>query len=430
MTTVRIEPAERIQGSLRVPGDKSVSHRALILAAMARGKSRVVGCAPGEDVASTERCLSALGVAVRAVGRHRSQVEVEGPGWNLPVAAAELDAGNSATTMRLLTGALAGHAGLFVLSGDRSLRRRPMDRVADPLRVMGAAVKLREGRYPPVTLAGGSLEGISFDLPHPSAQVKGAVLLAALQATGRSVVYERLPSRDHTERLLSWLGVDLNLEHGAVSVERPPALPLPAFELVVPGDFSSAAFALVACALLSKGDLVIEGVGINPSRTGLLDILRSMGGDVRVEPGAADPEPTGVIRVRPAELHGAEVAAELYPRTADELPLVAVAATRAHGTTTIRGAAELRVKESDRISGLVSGLRALGASVEEFDDGMAITGPTSLRGGQVDPRGDHRLALAFAVAGLVATGAVEVSGWECTGISYPGFLDDLKGLLS
>ncbi len=421
---VTFSPVDRLQGDLAVPGDKSVSHRALILAAMAAGRCVVRGAAPGADVASTAASLARLGVDLPA-GPVPRLLSVEGPGWQV-AQKADLDAGNSGTTMRLLTGALAGRPGRFVLSGDASLSTR----VASPLRRMGASVSLSGAGRPPIHVEGRPLRGIAYDMPIASAQVKGAVLLAGLQAEGPTRVVEPGISRDHTERLLVWLGLPVSIAPGTVTLAAGEHLPLPAFELDVPGDFSSAAFWVVAATLAPDSEVCIEGVGVNPSRTGLLEILASMGAEVEVIPEAAEPELIGSLRVRSAGLRGVRVSGGVVARTIDELSLVAVAATQAEGVTTIRDAAELRVKESDRLAVLACGLRELGADVEEAPDGLSVRGPTPLHGGRVESAGDHRMAMAFAVAAMIASGPVTVGGWEGTAISYPGFLDDLARLAS
>ncbi len=425
---VTVAPVERLRGNLAVPGDKSVSHRALIFAAMASGRSVVRGAAPGADVASTKDSLARLGLDVPP-GPVPPVLAVEGLGWQV-AAAADLDAGNSGTTMRLLTGALAGRPGRFVLSGDASLSSRPMERVASPLRRMGASVSLAERGRPPIVVEGRALNGIAYDMPIASAQVKGAVLLAGLQAGGPTSVAEPGASRDHTERMLAWLGLPVTIGPGTVSLAAGEHLPLPAFELDVPGDFSSAAFWVVAATLVQGSEVSIDRVGVNPSRTGLLEVLGAMGAEVEVIPKAAEPELIGSLRTRTAPLRAARVAGGVVARTIDELSLVAVAATQAQGVTTIRDAAELRVKESDRLAVLAAGLRALGAEVEEVPDGLSVRGPTRLHGGRVDSAGDHRMAMAFAVAAMVASGPVTIQGWEATAISYPGFLDDLAQLAS
>lgn len=425
---VTVAPVERLRGTLAVPGDKSVSHRALILAAMASGRSVVRGAAPGADVASTKDALGRLGLDV-APGPVPPVLAIQGMGWNV-APRADLDAGNSGTTMRLLTGALAGRPGRFVLSGDASLSSRPMERVASPLRRMGASVTLGANGRPPVNVEGRSLTGIDYDLPIASAQVKGAVLLAGLQAEGPTRVAEPGASRDHTERMLAWLGLPVTIGPGKVSLAAGAHLPLPAFELEVPGDFSSAAFWVVAATIVRGSEVCIERVGVNPSRTGLLEVMGAMGAEVEVTPLVAEPELIGSLRARAAPLRAGRAAGGVVARTIDELPLVAVAATQAEGITRIRDAAELRVKESDRLAVLAVGLRALGADIEEEPEGLTIRGPTRLRGGRVESAGDHRMAMAFAVAAMVASDPVTVGGWEATAISYPGFLDDLALLAS
>ena len=421
-----LEPAGPLRGTLRVPGDKSISHRALIFGAMSHGRNQIRNCAPGHDVASTAAALETLGVGV-SLGAH-GEIEVQGSGWHMP-ARADVDAGNSGTTIRLLAGAVAGRPGPCIFRGDASLSRRPMDRVAEPLRRMGARVDLTEGRFPPFTVAGGGLAGIEYELPVASAQVKGAVLLAGLQAAGATAVVETHPSRDHTERLLAWLGLDVGIAHGRVELKGvPDRLPLPAFDLDVPGDFSSAAYWLVAACVTPGSDVRIEGVGLNPSRTGLLEVLAAMGAAIEVEPGPPGAEPSGTIRARFGPLGAATVGGDLVPRIIDELPLVALAATQAEGSTTIRDAGELRVKESDRIHSVAVGLRVLGAEVEELPDGMVVTGPTPLRGARVDSRLDHRLALTWAVASMAAGEPVIIEGWESTQVSYPGFEEAIARL--
>jgi 3-phosphoshikimate 1-carboxyvinyltransferase len=425
---VTLSRVDRLEGTLAVPGDKSVSHRALIFAAMASGRCVVRGAASGADVASTAASLARLGLDVPA-GPVPRLLSVEGLGWQV-AREADLDAGNSGTTMRLLTGALAGRPGHFVLSGDASLSSRPMERVASPLRRMGASVSLAKGGRPPIQVEGRPLHGIAYDIPIASAQVKGAVLLAGLQAEGPTSVAEPGVSRDHTERMLAWLGLPVSIAQGTVRLAAGKHLPLPAFELDVPGDFSSAAFWVVAATLVPGSRVCIEGVGVNPSRTGLLEVLASMGAEVEVVPQAAEPELIGSLRARSAGLRGVRVSGGVVARTIDELPLVAVAATQGEGVTTIRDAAELRVKESDRLAVLAAGLRELGADVEEAPDGLSVRGPTPLHGGRVESAGDHRMAMAFAVAAMIASGPVTIGGWEGTAISYPGFLDDLVSLAS
>ena len=415
---------ERLEGSLEVPADKSIAHRALMFAGMAAGTSRITGQISGEDVNSTRRCMEVLGAEV--TDGAPGVLIVRGTGWKTP-AEAELDCGNSGTTMRLLAGALAGRKGKFTLSGDPSLSRRPMLRVAEPLGLMGASVETSENGRPPLTIRGGHLKPIIYRSPVSSAQVKSAILLAGLQADGLTTVQESAPSRDHTERILAWLGCRVLRTEGQVSVQGGDQLfSHQGFELQLPGDLSSAAFWLVAAILAPAGEVRVEGVGLNPGRTGILEILKEMGADLEIVPTADSPEPVGTVVARPGRLQSTEVAGAMVPAAVDELPLVALAATQAEGTTVIRDAAELRVKETDRIAVLAEGLKALGAKVEDRPDGLIIEGPTPLGGAVVQAAGDHRMALTFAVAGLIAREPVTVQGWDAASVSYPGFLDDLK----
>lgn len=423
------QPAAGISGAVRPPGDKSISHRALIAAAMTKGHCSLKGIAPGADVGSTQKCLQALGYEVKTASRPASELRVLGNGWR-PAPSATLDAGNSGTTMRLLAGALAGSDGRYVLTGDSSLSNRPMGRVAEPLRLMGGNIELGEQDRPPLKIAGAPLRAIEYQLPVPSAQVKGAILYAGLRADGRTTVYEAVASRDHTERLLQWLGAKVDVSGGSVEITAGENLfEHPGFDLAIPGDFSSAAYFLAAAILSPRGRVEIQDVGINGSRTGFLEILRTMGADVGAELSQTHPEPWGTLTAASSGLQGVEVGGSVIPAAIDELPLVALAATQAVGTTVIRDAAELRVKESDRVETLCIALRAMGASIEERPDGWEIEGPTRLAGGRVDPRGDHRIALTLAVAATLAEGPVCVQNWECTHISYPGFERDLAKLV-
>ena len=421
-----IAPRASIRGRVTPPGDKSISHRALIFAAMAWGPSSIVNCATGGDVQSTRRCLETLGIQIEEEG---PELRVRGEGFGFGIGRDEvgLDAANSATTMRLLLGSLARVDRTFVFRGDDSLSGRPMDRVAEPLRMMGSEVDLRDNRHPPVKLRGGPLNAISYSSPVASAQVKGAVVLAGLRANGTTTVTEPHLSRDHTERMLPSIGGKVSVEGRKIQVS-PLERPLLKFSMKVPGDISSAAFLIVAACLSPQGDLVVQDVGLNRTRLGFVDALRRMGADVDIDVETDYLEPAGTIRVRSSELRATKIEGEMIPRTIDELPLLGVAATRAEGTTVVSGATELRAKEADRISVLVEGLRAIGANIEEFEDGFAVTGPSQLAGGVVDARGDHRLALAFAVAGLISKDGVRIRGWEATGVSYPSFDEDLAAL--
>lgn len=423
MTARTVRPARRLRGTIAVPGDKSISHRAAILNAIAEGDAVVQNFLPGEDCRSTLAVLHALGADVELTGD--TELRVRGRGLRgLREADGVLDCGNSGTTMRLMAGLLAGQPFLSVLTGDASLRSRPMARVAEPLRTMGATVDGRhDGALAPLAVRGGNLRGISYRSPVTSAQVKSALLLAALYAEGETTVEEPERTRDHTERMLAAMGADIASE-GAVARLRPGRTLAP-LSMRVPNDISAAAFWMVAASVHPDAELLLTGVGMNPTRTGIIEILRAMGGSLEVlEERSAGGEPVADIRVRSAELHGTEVAGALVTRAIDELPAVAVAAAYARGETSVRDAAELRVKESDRIATVAEQLRALGASVEERADGFAMNGGR-LKGGHVRAGNDHRLAMALAVAALAADDGVLIEGAEVAAVSYPGFWDDL-----
>lgn len=423
-------PIFRLAGEVRVPGDKSISHRALILGALARGRSYLGGLAPGEDVAHTASCLEACGVFIRIHGDGRAMVEGNGPEHALAVPADRLDCGNSGSTMRMLAGAVAGHPITACLDGDASLRRRPMRRIAAPLQEMGAAVRLGPEGTAPMTVEGRRpLRAITFEPPVPSAQVKTAVLLAGLFADGPTAVVEPALTRDHTERLLRLCGIEVVNAEGRVTVTPGPPQP---FGLQIPGDISSAAFFLCLAAARDGWQVRCPGVGLNPGRDGVIDVLRAMGATVGVlqrEP-AGGVEPVGDVEVRGGPLHGTIVGGALVPRLIDELPVIAVLATQAEGVTEIRDAAELRTKESDRIAHLAEGLRRMGAACETLPDGLVIEGPARLVPAAVDAAGDHRLAMAFAVAACLcaAPGETRIAGAELVAISYPGFFEDLATL--
>jgi 3-phosphoshikimate 1-carboxyvinyltransferase len=411
---------DSVKGRCAVPGDKSISHRAALLAAMADGQSRIGGFSPAGDCRATLAILAELGVGWVREG---STLRVHGRGPEALMAPGRpLDCGRSGTTIRLTIGLVAGAAFSTTLTGDGQLLRRPMSRVAEPLRLMGAGVELSDGGRPPLTVRGGPLRGIEYVLPVASAQVKSALLLAGLQASGTTVVVEPSPTRDHTERLLEAMGAPIRRwEEGAgpkVAVSRRVLAPI---ELDVPGDFSSAAPFVALASLLPGSDLRIEGVGLNPGRTGFLRILERMGGAIEVTRYVDGVEPSGDLRIRHGELRATVIEPAEVPGAIDELPLVGLVATQADGVTEVRGASELRVKESDRIAGLVAGLRALGGDARELEDGFAVRGPTPLRGGPCDARADHRLAMAFRVASFVASGDVNVEGLEFVPDSFPGF---------
>jgi 3-phosphoshikimate 1-carboxyvinyltransferase len=413
--------ARRFRGRFTVPGDKSLSHRLALLGALAEGESRIEGFSTAADCASTLSCLRDLGVAVRHEGA-AVRIRGRGPGGLAPPDG-PLDAGNSGSTLRMLAGVLAGRPFRSVLTGDESLRRRPVERVARPLRAMGAAALTTEGR-PPLTIDGGPLRGIAWPLEVASAQVKTAVLLAGLQAEGVTTVQEPALSRDHTERLLPLFGVTPRRDGLAVSVAGGASLrPV---QWTVPGDVSSAAFLVVAALVRPESEVRIDGVLLNPQRTAFLDVLSRMG--ARIETGlvAEDPEPVGWIVARTSPLHGVDVPADLVPSLIDEVPALAVAGALAQGSFRISGAGELRVKESDRIAALAEGLGRLGAAVEERPDGLVVHGGRPLRGAQVSAQGDHRIAMALAVAALAVEGETEIEGADCVAVSFPEFFECLE----
>jgi 3-phosphoshikimate 1-carboxyvinyltransferase len=416
---------QALVGDIRVPGDKSVSHRALIVGGLAAGPSRVIGANLGHDVLSTASVLTGLGARCRVI-EGKSEVEVHGCGWDACIEPDDvLDAGNSGTTLRLMLGVCAGLPLATILTGDASLRRRPMFRIVEPLRAMGAFIDGRHsGDRAPLLVRGGRLHGIDWTTPVASAQVKSGLLLAALKADGRTCIEEPALSRDHTERMLEAAGVPI-VRKGLTVTVNGPADVVPTDRRIC-GDLSAAVFFVVAAALVPKSRLTIRFVGLNPTRAGSLDILREMGAALDVAPaGDESGEPVGDVAVTSSALRGVDIDLRLVPSAIDEIPILAVAATQAEGETVIRGASELRLKETDRLGAMAHGLNVLGADVQELPDGLIVRGPGQLSGGEVDSFGDHRIAMAFAVAGLVASERVVVKGWSCVDTSFPGFLDVL-----
>jgi 3-phosphoshikimate 1-carboxyvinyltransferase len=434
----RFPPSGGLRGTLTPPADKSISHRAVLIAAMSEGTTRIENYLDAADTRSTLDAVRAVGAEVE-VG---AEVTVRGVGLR-GARPAEIDVGNAGTLLRLMPGWLAGQPdGRWTLDGDESIRRRPVDRVAEPLRAMGAEVEARDGRLPPLTLTGSALHSIEYRMPVASAQVKSCLLLAGLLADGPATVIEPQPTRDHTERMLRGAGAGVTAEnagspvtiHGSLPAQRitvQPAERLELGELAVPGDFSSAAFFIAAAAITPGSELRLDGVGINPGRIGLLGVLTRMGAAVEViETGATGREPVATIVVRSGPLQATRVSAGEVPLAIDELPLVAMLGCFADGETVVAGAEELRHKESDRIATVVEGLRTLGAEIEATDDGFAVSGGGGLRGGRLDSHGDHRLAMLGAIAGLASEEGVEVDGFEAAAVSYPGFEADLRGLVS
>jgi 3-phosphoshikimate 1-carboxyvinyltransferase len=423
---VRIEPAAQLTGHVAVPGDKSISHRAVLLGAIGEGETLVRGFGRSADTEATIAAVRALGVKVEEVAH--DELYVLGVGLR-GLRPGTVDCANAGTLMRLLAGIAAGQPGRFELTGDESLRSRPMERIAEPLRQMGAEVATADGHAPVVVDGTGSLHGLTYELPVASAQVKSAVLLAGINASGQTTVVEPAPTRDHTELMLESAGVPVR--RGPTSVTVQPADSLRLGEVDVPGDFSSAAPLLAAAALVPGSDLTIHDVGLNPRRTGLLDVLERMGAHLAVfNRRRAGREQVGDVQIQFSELGAVEVGADEVPRLVDELPLVALLASHARGKSVVRGAAELRVKESDRIEAVADGLRACGAHVHSRPDGWTIAGvPTRLRGGRVDARGDHRIAMLGAVAGLASREGAEVEGAETVAISFPGFFELLNSVV-
>ncbi len=419
--TYLVRPGGALNGTLRVPGDKSISHRAIMLGAIAEGVTEVSGFLEGEDALATMNAFRAMGVVIE--GPRQGRVTVHGVGkYGLKAPPGPIDCGNSGTSMRLLTGLLAGQGFALSLTGDDSLRRRPMARVARPLAAMGAVVETEPGGLPPVRLLPVTkLQGIHYDLPVASAQVKSAVLLAGLYAEGETSVTEPEPTRDHTERMLAAFGYPVAREGNTARVNGQGKLRATPVE--VPADISSAAFFLVGASIAPGSDLTLTAVGVNPTRTGIIDILKLMGADITLlNPRLAGGEPVADIRVRHAPLHGIAVPAALVPLAIDEFPALFVAAANALGQTVVSGAAELRVKESDRIQVMADGLQALGVDATPTPDGMVINGGRPYGGAIIDSRGDHRIAMSFAMAALRATSPITILDCANVATSFPGFV--------
>lgn len=417
-----LTPTAKVAGQFQVPGDKSISHRAVMFGALAQGRTHVSGFLPGADTLATAQILRDLGVSIERSGH--TQLDIQGVGLHgLRASAAALDCGNAGTAMRLLAGLLAGQRFGSILIGDESLSRRPMRRVIDPLLQMGAHIEsTADGTAPLHIHAVSSLQGIHYQCPVASAQIKSCVLLAGLYAQGATEVTEPVITRDYTERMLRALGADL-VTHGT-TVRLTPGRTLQAQDIAVPGDFSSAAFFLVAGAIAPAGELIIESVGLNPRRTGLLLTLIDMGADIEIlDQRDVAGEPVGDLRVRASRLKAVNVPIERVPDMIDEFPAFAIAAACAEGTSSVRGAHELRVKESDRIDATARGLEALGISVQEYEDGMAIEGGATMTGGCIDSRGDHRIAMSFALASLRATGTIRILDCANVDTSFPGFAE-------
>jgi len=423
---LQIKKAQKIAGEIVVPGDKSISHRAVMFGALAEGTTEIEGFLPGADCLSTISCFSRMGVEIVQDG---DKVTVHGKGWyGLNEPEQKLDVGNSGTTIRLISGILSSQPFHVVLEGDESIAKRPMRRVVGPLREMGAKIDGRKnGEFTPLAIRGGELKGIHYVSPVASAQVKSAILLAGLQAAGTTSVEEPALSRDHTERMLRAFGVDVKQEGLTVSVQGGQTLK--GRSIVVPGDISSAAFMIAAVMMVPNSSLVIKNVGMNPTRTGIIDVVRAMGGHIDlVNERIVNEEPIADIHVYHSELTGTVIEGDLIPRLIDEIPVIAVMATQAKGKTIIRDAEELKVKETDRIATVASELVKFGAVVEPTDDGMIIHGGTKLTGAVIDSMGDHRIGMAMAIAGLAAEGDTSIKNAEAINVSFPGFAQLLDSI--
>ena len=412
-----------IQGSMKVPGDKSISHRAIMLGSIAEGRTSVKGFLDGEDCLRTIDIFKQLGVTIERIG---TDVVIDSPGmknWNQP--ASDLYAGNSGTTARLMLGILSASEIDSVLTGDDSLSKRPMKRVTGPLELMGASIK--GGDLLPLSITGGKLQSIEYDMPVASAQVKSAILFAGLNAEGDTTVTETTLSRDHTERMLKQFGADIHQEGNSSTIRGGSVLK--GTDVTVPGDISSAAFFMVAAALMEGGTCDFIDVGLNPTRTGIMEVLQQMGAKVEIlEQIDEVGEPYGTIRVSHAHMHGIDISGDIIPTLIDELPIIALLATQAEGKTIIKDAAELRVKETDRIAAVTTELAKLGARIEATEDGMIIDGPTPLTGGTLKTYGDHRLGMMAAIASLVSEGPIHIEDPSCIAISYPNFFEHLEEL--
>lgn len=418
--------SKSLNGEITVPGDKSISHRAVMFGAISKGVTKIENFLPGADCLSTIACFRSLGIDIEQEG---SRVEISGRGIaGLQKPAGILDVGNSGTTIRLMIGILAGMPFESTIQGDDSIAKRPMTRVTAPLSKMGAQISGRNGgEYTPLTIKGAKLRGITYELPLASAQVKSAILLAGLQAEGRTTVIEPVKSRNHTEQMIRQFGGMIKQDGNSIVIEG--GQELAGTNISVPGDISSAAFFLVAGAIIPGSEILLRNVGLNPTRTGILDVLKAMGANIAVEPYDSDSsEPAGDIRVSHSKLRGTVIEGELVPRLIDEIPVIALLAAQAEGKTVIKDAAELKVKETNRIDTVVNELKKLGARIEATSDGMVIHGKTTLTGGRVSAHGDHRIGMMLSVAALLCSEDVYLQDSVSVAVSYPRFFEDLYSL--
>ncbi len=436
MDSIELNKAKRFKGEFSPPPDKSISHRAVIFSSLSKGKSVIKNFLRSEDTISTLNAFRKLGVEIEEVkgdeGAFSEDIIINGNGfYGLKEPLNIIDCGNSGTTIRLLSGVLSGNPFFSVLTGDESLRKRPMARVINPLRQMGAEIIARdENRYPPIAIKGRRLNAIKYTMPVASAQVKSALLLAGLYADGETEITEPVKSRDHTERMLPAFGAEISVDGLRITIKG--GTELKAIDIHVPGDFSSAAFFLAAALLMRDSDVTIKDVGINPTRIGFISVLKEMGAVIEIiNIRSAYIEPVADIHCRGgAELKAVTIEKDQIPALIDEFPILCVAATQAAGITTIRGAEELRVKESDRIKTMANELRKMGAEIKEFEDGLSIRGKAALKGASVESYGDHRIAMAMAIAALVADGKTTINGVSSVNISFPGFFEILRKLTS
>ena len=424
-----LEKINKLRGNIYVPGDKSISHRSLILGSIAQGETRIYNFLNSLDCLKTLECMQALGVKIEL--DENNSVKIKGKGlYGLQEAKGILDVGNSGTTIRLLTGLLGGQSFYSVLSGDDSIRRRPMKRVIEPLRLMGADIGGRKGgQFAPLSIRGNKLNPLHYTLPVASAQVKTALLLAGLYTIGETVVKEPLSTRDHTEKMLEIMRADIKISSSEIKIKG--GKELRGTDIFIPGDISSAAYFIVAASILRDSQIIIKQVGVNPTRTGIIEILKKMGTKIDIlNSQMKSNEPQADLMIEYSKLKGVEIKKENVPFLIDELPLIAVVATQAQGKTVVSGARELRVKETDRIKAIVSELKKMGADIEEREDGFVVNGPTRLQGAVCENYNDHRIAMSLAVAALLAEGKTVIKNSECISISFPGFEKTLQKLIN
>jgi 3-phosphoshikimate 1-carboxyvinyltransferase len=426
---IEIRKTKGLRGEITLPGDKSISHRAVIIGSLAKGAVKVKGLSSGEDNRRTISAFKQMGVDIEEEGG--GELTIQGKGlFALREPSQVIDAGNSGTTIRLLTGLLSGQNFFSVISGDSSLNQRPMKRVIDPLSRMGARIVGREGgNFAPLAITGGNLKAIQYQLPVASAQVKSAIILAGLYAEGVTGVTEPSLTRDHTERMLAYFGVNLERKGNCIRVRG--GMQWEGREVIVPGDISSAAFFIVAATIIPNSEITIRGIGINPARTGFLEILKRMGASIEiVDERENSGEPVADVVVRSSKLKGTEIRGEIIPRVIDEIPVLSIAASFAEGETVIRDAKELRVKETDRIKAIASELKKFGVSVEEHEDGIVVTGREHTKGSHCQSYGDHRMAMSLIIAGLASDGETVVDDTECIRTSFPQFMETLKAIMN